>query len=96
MMKTQAVGFWSYMATIINLNGRRYYTYSNDHPPAHVHVSTASGRAKFVINCPGGPVRCVKSARGFSDPELNAIKKEIAEMLSKCCQHWKDHHGAFI
>lgn len=95
MGKTQAVGFLSYMATICTLNGRRYFTYSNDHPPSHVHVSTTSGKAKFELNCTTGPVHCVKAARGYSDHELNAIIKEITAMLDTCCQHWSVNHGSF-
>lgn len=95
MAKTQAVGFLSYMATITTLAGRRYFTYSNDHPPSHVHVSTTSGKAKFQLNCPTGPVQCVKASRNYSDPELNQIVKEIEGMLGTCCDHWRVNHGAF-
>lgn len=83
------------MGTIIALNGRRYFTYSNDHPPAHVHVSSASGKAKFELNCPTGPVQCVTAQRGYGDPELNAIARQITQMLDVCCKHWKDHHGDY-
>lgn len=97
MLKTQAVGFLSYMSTIINLNGKRYFTYSNDHPPAHVHVSSNGNKAKFELNCCHGPVVCVKArTKGYSDTELTAIRKEVEGMLGTCCQHWKDNHGEFI
>jgi hypothetical protein len=95
MIKTQAVGFLSYMATLRSLNGRRYFTYSNDHVPAHIHVSTASGKAKFELSCPSGPCKCVLAQRGLSDPELNSIRKEIDAMLSDCCLHWRTHHGPY-
>ena len=94
--RTQAVGFLSYMGTITRLNGRRYFTYSNDHPPAHVHVSNANGKAKFELNCTAGPVRCVKAARRLSDQELLEMAREIEAMLAKCCQHWSLNHGAYI
>jgi hypothetical protein len=94
---TQNPSGWvlSYMGTITRLNGRRYFTYSNDHPPAHVHVSNTNGKAKFELNCPTGPVRCVKAARNFSDRELNEIVKEVEGMLDACCQHWGVNHGAY-
>lgn len=84
------------MATITTLNGKRYFTYSNEHAPAHVHVSTTKGKAKFELNCPRGPIECVTAQRGLSDPELNAINKEISSMLGMCCKHWKDNHGDYI
>jgi hypothetical protein len=84
------------MGTITRMNGRRYFTYSNDHPPAHVHVSCASGKAKFLLNCTTGPVECAKATRKFSDPELNEIIKEIEAMLTQCCAHWKANHGPYV
>lgn len=83
------------MATLKWLNGRRYFTYSNDHAPSHIHVSTANGKAKFELHCPNGPCKCVLAQRGLSDPELNLIRKEIDSMHAECCQHWRAHHGAY-
>lgn len=82
------------MATITYLNGKRVFTYSNEHVPAHAHVSSNGFLAKFELNCYSGPVECVKS-RGYSDPELNEIRRELAGVLRLCCDHWRNTYGAF-
>ncbi|MFN3930523.1 MAG: DUF4160 domain-containing protein [Brevundimonas sp.] len=45
------------MATIFRSRRRfRVVVYSNDHPPPHVHAIGPDGDARFLLNCPDGPV----------------------------------------
>ena len=38
------------MPEIFRKNGFRFYFYSDEHEPIHVHVSKNDGDAKFIIN----------------------------------------------
>ena len=37
------------MPEILRMFGMRFYFYSREHEPIHVHVKNADGRAKFEI-----------------------------------------------
>ena len=37
------------MPTVLLAFGLRFYFYSGEHQPIHVHVENADGRAKFVL-----------------------------------------------
>jgi hypothetical protein len=37
------------MPTILNVFGLRFYFYSDEHEPIHVHVENSDGRAKIVL-----------------------------------------------
>lgn len=38
------------MPTILILFGIRFFFYSREHEPAHVHIETGDGRAKFEVD----------------------------------------------
>jgi hypothetical protein len=46
------------MPTLLILFGLRFYFYSNDHEPFHIHVESSDGIAKFGIE--NGEVSLVK------------------------------------
>ena len=50
------------MPTILLAFGLRFYFYSEEHMPIHVHVENADGRAKFslepTVGVTGGQARC--------------------------------------
>jgi hypothetical protein len=72
------------MPTILLVKGFRFFIYSNDHSPMHVHVEKGEGTAKFNLY----PVELVKSKR-FTANEIQNIRKLILEnrelFLSKVC-----------
>lgn len=82
------------MSTITWLGSKRVFVYSNDHAPAHVHVTAGSCKAKFELNCPGGPIVCVQ-VKGFAEHEVSKIKRELAEILQRLCEHWRANYGSF-
>jgi hypothetical protein len=82
------------MATVFRTRRNvRIVVYSNDHPPAHVHALAAGREARFVLNCPDGPVELWDHVGPWKLAELNEIGGEIAERLAECCRTWKDIHG---
>ena len=47
------------MPTILTVKGFRFFFYSNDHSPMHIHVEKGDGTAKFNLF----PVELIKSKR---------------------------------
>ena len=61
------------MPELLRLFGLRFFFYSNDHRPPHIHVRGNDGEARFSIN----PVNCI---------ENNGLKKQdlyLAEAIIK-------------
>jgi hypothetical protein len=50
-------------------NGFRFYIYSNDHPPVHVHVVKGDSEAKIRLE----PELMIKYNYGFKSNELRKI-----------------------
>jgi hypothetical protein len=50
-------------------NGFRFYIYSNDHPPVHVHVVKGDSEAKIHLE----PELMIKYNYGFKSNELRKI-----------------------
>ncbi len=62
------------MPTVLIINGYRFFFYSNDHSPVHIHVEKGGGTAKFDLE----PVELIHSKR-FKSNEINEIRKIIIE-----------------
>lgn len=57
------------MPTIIIINGYRFFFYSNDHLPMHIHIEKGNSTAKYLVEF----VELVKS-KGFNASELKEIR----------------------
>lgn len=66
---------------------------SNDHPPPHVHAFGKGLEARFVLNCPEGPVELWDHEGRWTLAHLNELGAEIAERLEVCCGIWSEIHG---
>ncbi len=71
------------MPTIFTLFGYRFFFYSNDHSPIHVHVVKGGAKAKFNLF----PVELV-SNQGFKAYELKMIEAIIEENVETISKHW--------
>jgi len=77
----------------MTLGNVRIVIYSNDHPPPRVHAIRRDGApAKFLLNCPDGPVSLVDQA-GFRRAEIAEIGTAIAAELPSICAKWRAFHG---
>ncbi|MCU0468853.1 MAG: DUF4160 domain-containing protein [Arcicella sp.] len=76
------------MPEIFRFFGIRFFYFSNDHLPIHVHVKNADGTAKFEIK----PVRLVESD-GMKKKELRIAEDIIKENEDIIEAHWKDYFG---
>ena len=63
------------MPTILNINGYRFFFYSNEHLPVHIHIEKGDATAKFNIEL---IVELVKSKR-FNASELKEIRNLVVE-----------------
>lgn len=74
------------MPTILRLNGFRFFFYTNEHLPKHIHVEKGEGTAKFNLF----PVELVKSKR-FRAYEINDIRKLVSENLELFKDKWDEY-----
>ena len=82
------------MSTVLRIGGWRIMIYVHDHRPAHVHVVSPTGRAKLMLNCPGGPI-VAQEARGIDARTLRHLMVAVDEHLQALCQAWRMQHGDF-
>ena len=73
------------MPTIIIIDGFRFFFYSNEHLPKHIHVEKAEKTAKFNIEF----VELVKSYR-FNANELKIIRNLIEKNQELFNQQWDE------
>ena len=74
------------MPTLFYLFGYRFYFWSNDHEPIHVHVSKGESDAKFnVID-----VELIDNY-GFKKNELRLIESLIEENKEVITARWKEY-----
>lgn len=76
------------MPTILLKDGYRFFFYSNDHLPQHIHVEKADKTAKFIIE----PIVLIKSAK-FNSKELKAIRSIIEDNSEHFKAKWNEHLG---
>lgn len=78
------------MPTLFELFGLRFFFYSNEHEPIHIHVENADGRIKVqikptieVVNVQGMKAKDIKKALSMielcQDDILNAWKSYFSE-----------------
>ena len=74
------------MPTILTKDGYRFFFYSNDHLPQHIHIERGDRTAKFIIE----PIVLVKSSK-FSPKELRAIRNIIEANTELFKEKWNEH-----
>lgn len=71
---------------MIKIGNLRFYFYSNDHLPIHVHVEGPDARAKFEVD----PVVKLTQSRGFSKATLKKIELFIEENRELIIDRWEE------
>ena len=68
--------------------GYKYYFYSNEHMPEHVHVKNGSGKAKFdisdgvqLVESKGMKVSELKRAQEIAEEEVQLLKEKWHEFF---------------
>ncbi len=76
------------MPTIHREAGYRFFFYSQDHAPAHVHIEKDGTAAKFRLNPPG-----LVRNDGFNARELARIADLVHKHAAKFEDAWYGHFG---
>ncbi|MBQ2176093.1 MAG: DUF4160 domain-containing protein [Alphaproteobacteria bacterium] len=78
------------MPEILRMFGMRFFFYSREHEPIHVHVKSADGNAKFEI-LPEGIV-LVKN-EGLKPKDIKAAEMVLEENKELAIEKWNDYFG---
>ena len=78
------------MPIALERDGYKFYFYSNEHQPIHVHVRNGAGRAKFdisddveLIESQGMKVQDLRRAQNIAEEEVDVIRRK-----------WHEYFGA--
>lgn len=74
------------MPTILSQNGFRFFFYSNEHEPIHIHVEKGDSIAKFNLI----PVILVEN-KGMKSKDLKIIEEIISENQGLFIEKWKKY-----
>lgn len=73
-----------YAPTVLRIGGYRFFFYSNENAePAHIHVRSADGEAKFWLS----PVKPAWN-QGYNERERRQIEHHIADNLDILIKAW--------
>jgi hypothetical protein len=74
------------MPTLLRKIGYRFFFYSNDHLPNHIHVEKENKTAKFNLT----ELELINS-RGFNASELQKIHKLVFEFAETFKNKWDEY-----
>ena len=74
------------MPTLFILFGYRFFFWSNDHEPVHIHVGKGDSEAKFNVM----PLELIENF-GFKRNELRMIGSLIEENESIIIERWNEY-----
>jgi len=74
---------------IFTKNGFRFFSYSNEHRPIHVHVRKGGGEAVFDVE---GEIELRESV-GLKTSELKAAEDLAVEHRELIIRTWHEHLG---
>ncbi len=74
------------MPTVLHINGYRFFFYSNDHLPIHIHIEKDNKTAKFNLN----PIELVYSRR-YKASEIFEIRKLVELNVEFLIKKWNEY-----
>ena len=74
------------MPELFRLFGIRFFFFSNEHLPIHVHIENADGDAKFEIR----PIKLVNN-NGMKNKDLKLAESIIEENEDLIEKRWKEY-----
>ncbi len=74
------------MPELFRMFGIRFFFFSNEHLPIHVHVKNADGTAKFEID----PVKLIEND-GIKKKDIYLSESIIEENAELIKQKWEDY-----
>ena len=82
-----------FMSELFRMFGMRFFFYSREHEPIHVHVKGADGKAKFDI-LPEGIV-LVKN-EGLKPKDIKAAEMILEENKELAIEKWNEYFGGSV
>ncbi len=76
------------MPEIFRMFGMKFFFFSLEHLPIHIHVRNADGTAKFEIE----PVKLVES-KGMKPKDLVLAEALVEERKEEIIKKWNEFHG---
>ena len=77
------------MPRVFEKDGYRFFFYSNEHRPIHVHVRYAGGEAVFEVD----PVVELRESIGLKVAELSHAQELARQHQDLIIQEWYEHLG---
>ena len=81
------------MPEIFRMFGMRFFFYSREHEPIHVHVQNADGKAKFDI-LPEGIV--LVENKGIKIKDIKAAEMVLEENKELAIEKWNEYFGKSV
>lgn len=74
------------MPSVLNQDGYRFFFFSNEHEPMHVHVQSGAGKAKFdvsaevqLLESKGMKVQELRKAQDIAEANVDEIRRKWHE-----------------
>lgn len=77
------------MPTVLRLKGYRFFFYSNDHSPSHVHIEKERSTAKFDLES----LELIKSKR-FTAAEIRQMRRMVFENRGILKSKWDEYFNS--
>ena len=77
------------MPKIFEKDGFKFFFYSNEHPPIHVHVRRGGGEAVFIVE-EGVELR---ESQGLNVKDLGKAQSLAEENKALIIRKWNEHLG---
>jgi hypothetical protein len=74
------------MPTLFYYLGLRFFFYSNDHEPVHVHVSNGDGEARYMVD----PIVMIDN-HGLKPRDLRIAEAAIEENMEIIIERWNEY-----
>lgn len=74
------------MPELFRFFGIRFFFFSNEHLPIHVHVKNADGSARFEVN----PLRLVEN-NGMKSKDIHLAESIIEENTEVIVKRWNEY-----
>lgn len=75
------------MPTVLRIKGFRFFFYSNEHLPIHIHIEKENKTAKFNLN----PFVELVYSRRFNSSEISEIRKLVSENAELLIHKWNEY-----
>ena len=81
-------GIHNAMPELFRFFGMKFFFFSLEHPPVHIHVRNADGIAKFEVE----PVKLIE-CKGMKIKDLALAEAIIEEKKEEIIAKWREIHG---